>query len=313
MKYILILSLAANLVLIMLLLRDARIESNVSNAVVRSDQSDKIVSDSKSEMRQEPSVDPTLAFLHKRANTDNPDYREIYDFLRQAGWSMQVAKSIISAMIVERYDARIANELQMKEKWWRPEEHVYSEKGNALREEQRTQFEKYMFAVQGESTETQKAEMRRRYGDRLYSKANELDTISRDYSSVHSTLAEQLSAIGTSTSSQRVGLVRDTERAKEKDIRAILTPEEYRDWELRLSDSAGNVQRDFRNYDLSEQQYEAVFDVIKEWDMKFLYMKADAPSDAPSREEVVAGKEKRNKALAEILGPDGPHPNRNSR
>jgi len=98
---------------------------------------------------------------------------------------------------------------------------------------------------------------RRRYGNLSDEKIAQMEIILNDYRDLREQISDETKGITTSDEKPQFDLLTKEQRA---DLAKILTPEELRDYELRASPVAHEVQGTLRHFNATEAEYIALYD-----------------------------------------------------
>lgn len=96
---------------------------------------------------------------------------------------------------------------------------------------------------------------------------------------------------------------KELQAEKERGLAALLSPEEFRQWELRSSQMASQLQSEITTMSLTQSQYEALFEARKKTGDS-LYLWADQSNDPEARARSEQAKKQLEADVKAALGPD---------
>jgi hypothetical protein len=111
----------------------------------------------------------------------------------------------------------------------------------------------------------------RQYGNLPREKAEALYRIGRDYDALENELRNEIGPFELPEDQEKLRLL-ETER--ERDIAALLTPEERAAWDLRNSETASQLRYRMTQLDASEDEYRRIYALQKAFDAEFAPDKA---------------------------------------
>ncbi len=193
--------------------------------------------------------------------------------LRAAGFPDSVINAVVSAQIHERYAARRAalqqkNVDQFWSKTWNSWGGGDPETRAALRalgREERAEIKRALGDAYAAHPEYQRA-MQRQFGDIPKEKIDALQIINEDYQELTSEIHQSANGYMLPEDREKLAFL---EKEKRADLAAILTPQELQDYELRTSQTANSLRWQLTAFDPSEQEFRAIFDLQREFDLEF--------------------------------------------
>jgi hypothetical protein len=223
-------------------------------------------------------VAPELAAaLGRTLNTRDP--AKLRDLLRAAGVEPDLVKQLVSAAVWRSYEPRF-KALQPATpaddaEWWKDplhaprtpaEQRAQNERRKALNRECQAE----LAALLGEPDPTNEIAnnpyLRKRYGALPIEKAASLRHIEKDYQELLDELRQGTNGFELPADREAIRLL-GVER--ERDIAALLTPEERAAHELRNSPIANNLRWRMTQYDASEAEYRQIYAAQKAFDDQF--------------------------------------------
>jgi len=242
-------------------------------------------------------IENQLSSIRNWVEKNEGNHVGVYKLFRKAGFSIGMSKAIVYSMISNAYDDRLAKMVEVDEQYWKAGQRPYSgEEYQRLRDEKIRELEIISFSLGDQYTELEKANLRRQYGEVLFKIVNKVDSIERDYVNTLSRLLSQ----SKGGREERVLILRGVEVEKERELKSLLSPVEFREWELRASPAAKDVINNFREHDLTEDQYVSILDATRKFNSKFRYY-----SDDPEFQNGVSlGVAVRDTEIIQTLGVD---------
>lgn len=185
--------------------------------------------------------------------------------LREAGFAPGVVRAIVGRLVEERFASR---DPSGRVPYWKRES--YDKAVVAERQALGREKEELLKSLLGEdarvSAGMDPATRLRRYGTTSGEKVDGIAQIERDYSELMAgTFAEGLprTAEGLRSYEEQRALL---EQEKQKDLAALLTPEELEQYNLRQSNTAQRVMSATRDLELTEGEYAALYDLQKDFE-----------------------------------------------
>ena len=97
--------------------------------------------------------------------------------------------------------------------------------------------------------------------------------------------------------------IQKMQKEMEAELAKIMTPQEFEDYQLRMSQTAMTMRMQLGSFDPSEDEFRKVFDVKKKFDDEFSMLTAGT-EDKAERDKRKAAQDEMNKQLKSILGDD---------
>lgn len=202
------------------------------------------------------------------------DLEALRDELRAAGLADDVIRSIVSSRLWKRHEARFkalqtqaANDVA----WWRQDVHwggqtkEQREQMKALQAELKAEGERLLGPDPSNAAATNPW-LERQYGFLPAAKREALQKIEQDYQELNSELRQETQGFETDADKEKARFLNEEKR---RDLAAILSPDELRDYDLRQSQTAQQLRWRMTQMDASEKEYLAVFDLQKQFDDAF--------------------------------------------
>ena len=179
--------------------------------------------------------------------------------------------------------------------WRRPQfdRAKYGEYLTALRE--RNEAVEKLFAADGIDPK-QMQELRQRYGDLSDEKLRAINKIEGDYGKQHMTLYEKYYKSGTPFTEEDRKQQESNRRERRDALAKLLTSDELREYNLRVSNASSYASYETRMFDVTEQEFRGMFAVYQKL---YTYDDPDAPKEFKTQQERDAYKKEQ---LREILG-----------
>lgn len=206
-------------------------------------------------------------------NSNDPE--TLRDFLRAAGFSDEMVRSIVQMRVWKKYEERMKAlnpQPDPNQPWWKNDRsrqsNQFSSQTKAQREESRR--------VQREATEEIERLLGRdpnqhRWQDQRFSflpaeKRQSLIQVQQDYQELISEVQQEMNGFRLPSDVEKLRFLQEEQK---RDIEALMSPEERQAYELRLSQTANNLRWKMTQYDASEQEYLAIFPLQKAFDEKY--------------------------------------------
>lgn len=126
---------------------------------------------------------------------------------------------------------------------------------------------------------------RRTFGDLPPEKIRQIEAISKDYEDLRRAVREEMRDISFPEDEQQLALLDKEHRA---DLQALLTPEEFAEFDRRASDTANGLRNQLAAFDASEAEYRALFDVQRAFEERYRGQTLSADESREAREAMVA-------------------------
>jgi CTP:molybdopterin cytidylyltransferase MocA len=194
------------------------------------------------------------ALWRKAANA--AEWRQLAADLRAAGFPDDLVRFLIYRSAAQH--ARERGDLEKLPFWHQGYESKF---GRALREKIGREANEAVVAALGDTPRLESDPVRRaaRYGNLPDAKIAQLDKIEQDYGEVYwqqRRAAESGDAVDTFEGRQRLRLL---EEEKERDLAAVLTPEELSDYQRRGSRGSRLVISGVQDIEVSEEEFDALY------------------------------------------------------
>lgn len=204
---------------------------------------------------------PALRQLGERVSAARSvdDFRELADTLRAAGWSSDATTQMIRALVAQEFERRRRKVFdESKEPYWRATQ-LTQEQLAALRAMEREQRD-FLLGINLPRTEAEIAAFRRRYGNISDTKITHLEKLFRDYNDLRQELRlSQRKADGALSreDSEAQNQLLNTEI--ERDIAALLTPEEKAEYDFRRSPELDYLRTRLGSIEVNEEEFRALY------------------------------------------------------
>ena len=191
------------------------------------------------------------------------DNHALIQQLLKEGFPPDIIRLVARARLDKEFGARRAALAEPPPDYWRPFDSRFNPKLDpALLTETKSALDKEYYAALEELTRNLPKEhdivWERIFGDLPDEKAEQIRAINGDYSETSRKLrAEKTGATSPSDKAQLDYLI---EKEQHADLAKILTPAELRDYELRSSSLARNVQEQIKYLNATEDEYIALYD-----------------------------------------------------
>lgn len=110
------------------------------------------------------------------------------------------------------------------------------------------------------------AAVQRRYGNLSLAKIQAIEAINVDYGDLRSQIRNKTQGIPFPEDAEEYALL---DREKRADLEQALTPGEFANYDLRSSDTANKVRDRLQNFNPSEQEFKALYQVEKDFDQRY--------------------------------------------
>ncbi len=125
-------------------------------------------------------------------------------------------------------------------------------------------------------------------------KAEKLAALERDYADLRSQLIGEVQGFPLPSDDEKMAFL---EKEKRQDIAALLSPDELKEYELRTSPTAERLRAQLRNFEVSPEEFKAIYDAQKAFDERMSSGPNDAASYSQAREQLA-------EQLRAEMGPD---------
>lgn len=312
LKIVLILSLAANLLLGLYIVRHA------TTRELRSEPG-RVVETNQADTRQSPTraaadvmASPTNTTPARTFNwewVESPDYREYIANLRAIGCPEETIRDIIVADVNKLYAVK------KREARGEPREFEYWKAGNPWMAQLDSNY-----LANSRALEEEKLSVLRQLGIepdakmQMNSFIDPMDALDTMFGflpedkqiSVMKIMqdmqTEMMEAAGDGGGVDPEAM-QETQRKMEEAIRAVLTPEEFRDYELRMSMTANSMRSQLAGWDPDEQEFLKVYELRKAFDDEFSLFSRGNENEA-ERTQRQEAEQQMNEAIKKVLGED---------
>jgi hypothetical protein len=212
------------------------------------------------------------------------DLRAFRSLLEAAGVEPRLRRQLLQVALSHRYEARFRDTVfpygeLMRRDWWRdPVMEEYHPAGLAAkrREEESLALAKRFHAelaeLLGEDLQRLDLEdpdngwLARRFSGLPKDKAEALHRIERDYQELTQEIQARAGAFLLPSDTEKLRLLKEEQ---ERDIAALLSPEERAEWELRASPTADRARHHATRYRATEEEYRRIYALQKTFDDAF--------------------------------------------
>jgi hypothetical protein len=208
-----------------------------------------------------PAAKPAISDLWSTAAAG--DLPGLIAKLRAAGYPPNVIRSLIGALMSERYDARLRlTESDPNTPFWQLKTSFTSSSDPRLLEMNRLQRERAkllrdLFADPFFGSTDTSAAQRQRFGDLSPQKIELLQRIEDDYSEMTSAIRAAMRGVTLPEDRDQLALLT---REKRADLAAVLSPQELADYEMRTSPITNRLRSTLASFDPSETEFRAIYE-----------------------------------------------------
>jgi hypothetical protein len=229
-----------------------------------------------------PAVSTAVAASVAQALADNAGSQAFGDILAAAKIDPKLRRTLLEAFLRHRYEARFrslnpyAQTERFTAEWWRnPDDRdYYSGPGSRerMREGRRIheEFQAELAELEGRDPHeldlTDNPWLARQYSALPLDKARALHRLQTDYDDLEQQINVDASNFQLAADREKLRLLRSE---REKDIAALLTPEELATWELRSSPTAERTRSLATEYAASEVEFHQIYALQKTFDTLF--------------------------------------------
>jgi hypothetical protein len=208
------------------------------------------------------------------------DLKALVARLRAAGFPASVVRAIAAAQLSEQYAAR-RKEIQAgipTPPYWKGNTltSLYGDPKRmaaqaALRDLYREQS-KAMKDLLGPDADSQDPlttfYQHRQYGNLASDKVDQLSLINQDYNDLSLQVRAAMQGITLSGDREKLAFLN---KEKDNDIKALLTPEEYDDYQLRSSSTASSLRYQLSAFNPTEEEFRTIFKLQQAFDDQYSY------------------------------------------
>jgi len=308
-KYFLILSAGLNVLLAALLLRPSSpptADPSASDSVQARATGESAPAQSKATARTSSVVTNTVVREISWQQVESPDYREYIANLRAIGCPEETIRDIINADVNKLYDEKkkLARGAPKKFEYWKAGNPLAGlmgdpeslQKMRALEEEKNA-----VLRALGIEPDPMNQMLAAAGGNPMDTMFDFLPEAKR--TTLMQTMADFQSKIMESVgdAANDPGAMMKAQREMEDAIQAVLTPEEFLDYQLRFSMTANMLRQQITGFDPSEEEFLTVFKLREEFDREYSPMLL-ANATAAEQAEHSKAQEQLNEQLREVLG-----------
>jgi hypothetical protein len=201
------------------------------------------------------------------------DLSRLRDELRAAGLDEDSVRLIVAARLWKRYEPRLKAlqpEPDPDRPWWknddeqRGQNREQREQARLLRDEQRAELERLL----GKDPHAADAGswLGRQYGFVSEEKREELQRLEQDYNDLANETRREMRGFMLPSDQEKLRFI---EEEKRRDLAALLSPEEYADYEMRQSRTAQGLRWRMTQMDATEAEFRTIFELQKDFDERF--------------------------------------------
>jgi len=219
-----------------------------------------------------------LSAAEKKAWTDlsrvlqSGDLKAALAALRAAGFPPKTIRAVIAALLDEQYAERRRKIIgdQQVPPYWKAGSMMSSYTSGKMSELRTLDREKQdalaqLLGADAMVSETERYFMQRQYGDLAQEKVLALQRIKQDYGELQNQVFSESGGILLPWDREKLEMIK---QEQEKDIAALLTPEELQQMNLRSSSTAQQLQYKLAGFDPTEQEYLTLYSLQKQFDDK---------------------------------------------
>ncbi|CAM2934620.1 hypothetical protein [Rariglobus hedericola] len=199
------------------------------------------------------------------------------DFLRAAGFSEDMVRSIVQMRIWKTYEARFKalNPQQNPDPnkpWWKEDRSQQNRWNGGMTKAQRDESRRLQREVRDETERLLGPDVNQnRWQDQRLSflapeKRQSLQDIQQDYQELMSEVQQDMQGFRLASDVEKLRFLQEEQK---RDIEALMTPEERQDYDLRMSNTAQQLRWKMTQYDATEAEYLAIFPLQKAFDEKY--------------------------------------------
>lgn len=266
-------SLVANASLVVLSLRHGVVGGGGARGEIRKSGGDKLGEEAAETARflkpEGPATGESKAIA---APLQGGDLDRLRDELRAAGVEEDLVRSIVSARLWKKYEARfkaLQPQPDPDKPWWKNDEdgnwggrtREQREEMRALQAEQKAEIERLL----GEDPRSEQRSpwLARQYGFVSAEKREDLQQLESDYNELMQEMRREARGFNLPSDQEKLRFLAEEKR---RDLAALLTPEEMEAYELRQSRTAQNLRWRATQMDAIEAEFRALFEIQREFD-----------------------------------------------
>lgn len=278
---LLLASLIGNAALILVVTRRAPADQPTSSSSPHSSAS-RINPDKRPTSTAHPEPGPDAALSPEVAAILNSrDPARLHALLLAAGVDEELRHMLVQSAIWKNNEARFKalggdDEETATEIWWKepggarrydsPEQRARNRAMNLLHKEIGEEFSRITGTDPDAFNPEENTWLARKYGGLPRDKAEALHRIDRDYDELLGEIGEETNGFELPTDVEKRRLI---EAEREKDLAALLSPEERVAWEMRNSPTAETLRYRMTQLDATEEEYRRIYALQKAFDAEF--------------------------------------------
>ena len=203
------------------------------------------------------------------------DLEALRDELRAAGLPDDAIRMIVGSRLWKRHEAKfkaLQTSGDADSAWWKQQNAPWGGQSKEKREQMKTlQAElkaegERLLGPDPDRSANAHPWLERQYGFLPSDKRESLQKLEQDYNELSGELQQETQGFQTPADKEKARFIAEEKR---RDLAALLTPEELKDYDLRNSQTAQQLRWRMTQMDATEQEYRAVFDLQKQFDDVF--------------------------------------------
>lgn len=204
------------------------------------------------------------------ASLDRSDPRAVLASLRAAGWPEDDVRTVVSALVRERYKDRIeaAQRSDVDQPYWKTREMGFGGPAYAERIALWRELDTEITNLLGPEPldPLNAARMRQHYGPMDDETLAALQRLERDYGDL---VAQARSSSWGPPMPWDRDAVAFVEAERRRDLEALLSPEELQLYDLHTSSTAHNLRRQLAGFNATESEFRALFALQQQFDQQY--------------------------------------------
>lgn len=256
-----------------------------------------------------PATDLATAF-------QNHDHAALRDLLKAAGFPDDRVREIVQREIWKNYFARhkalVRRDATPSASWWKnnrdedePDPAIHREIRKQLRELQREAEAEYLHLLGPDLGNDEHVDEKLAFLS--VEKRLQLQRIEQDYDELKNEIHAEIDGFSTPADAAKLRLLKEEQK---RDILAVMSPEEQKAYDLRLSETAENLRWEMTKFNATEDEYLKIFALQKAFDEKYASRNdpfgsgydENAPKPAWSEEERSAEEAKIKQQIRALIG-----------
>lgn len=224
-------------------------------------------------------------------NSNEPE--TLRDFLRAAGISDEMIRGIVQMQIWKKYEARFkALNPQMNpdpnKPWWKDDRNQQNRWGGGMTKAQREESKRLQREVRDETVRllgpdaSRNSWQEQRLSFLPAEKRQSLQDIQQDYQELISEVNQDTQGFRLASDAEKLRFLQEEQK---RDMEALMTPEERKTYELRMSNTAQQLRWKMTQYDATEQEYLTIFPLQKAFDDKYNPRQNDPYAEQVERDQ----------------------------